>query len=208
MFTGIVEELGTIAAIESLPDAARLTVCAAAVLADVSAGDSLAVDGCCLTVVHSDGSVFTADVMAETLRRTTIGARVAGDSVNLERAMAAGGRFGGHVVQGHVDATGTVGGRESSEHWDVVRIVVPASHAAYVVPKGSVAVDGVSLTVVDVGDDWFTVSLIPETLRRTTLGTRRTGDAVNLEFDVLAKYIERMLATRGLLTTADAGGAA
>lgn len=201
MFTGIVEELGTVVSLTRSADAARLEVAADVVLGDVRHGDSIAVDGCCLTVVElgqaPDGRrTWTADLMAETLERTALGALVPGAPVNLERALAAGGRLGGHVVQGHVDGVGTVLRREPGERWVVVEISLPADLARYVVAKGSIAVDGVSLTVVDAGDDRFTVSLIPETLARTTLGTRAPGERVNLETDVLARHVERLLAGR------------
>ncbi len=211
MFTGIVEEQGTVVALARSADAARLEIAADVVLGDVRHGDSIAVDGCCLTVValgeSADGRrTWTADVMAETLERTALGALRPGAPVNLERALAAGGRLGGHVVQGHVDGVGTVLRREPGERWDVVEISLPADLARYVVSKGSIAVDGVSLTVVDAGEDRFTVSLIPETLARTTLGTRAVGEQVNLETDVLARHVERLLTSAvvtGLGTGAD-----
>ncbi len=207
MFTGIVEELGTVVALTRSADAARLEVAADVVLGDVRHGDSIAVNGCCLTVVDlgetADGRrTWTADLMAETLERTALGAVGPGAPVNLERALAAGGRLGGHVVQGHVDGVGTVLRREPGERWEVVEISLPADLARYVVPKGSIAVDGVSLTVVDAGDDRFTVSLIPETLARTTLGARAVGERVNLETDVLARHVERLLVA-GLVAGAD-----
>jgi riboflavin synthase len=196
MFTGIVEELGTVVALDSAADSARLTISGPLVTSDAEHGASIAVNGVCLTVVtHGEGR-FTVDVMAETLRRTGLGALRPGDRVNLERAMAASSRFGGHVVQGHVDATGTITARTPGERWEVVEVSLPADLAPYVVEKGSITVDGVSLTVVDVTDDAFTVSLIPTTLELTTLGTKEVGDPVNLEVDVLAKYVERLLATR------------
>jgi riboflavin synthase len=196
MFTGIVEELGTVVALESAADSARLTISGPLVTSDAEHGASIAVNGVCLTVVtHGEGQ-FTVDVMAETLRRSGLGALRPGDRVNLERAMAASSRFGGHVVQGHVDGTGTITARTPGERWEVVEVSLPADLAPYVVEKGSITVDGVSLTVVDVTDDAFTVSLIPTTLELTTLGTKGVGDPVNLEVDVLAKYVERLLATR------------
>ncbi|UYM05236.1 riboflavin synthase [Solicola gregarius] len=196
MFTGIVEELGTVERLTDQGDAVRLTVRGPLVTSDIGHGESIAVNGCCLTVVDRDGETFTADVMRETLARTSLADLSAGDRVNLERAMAAGARFGGHIVQGHVDGTGRIAERSPSEHWEIVRIELPADLAKYVVEKGSVTVDGTSLTVVGIRDDEpaFTVSLIPETLRATTLGTKRVGDTVNLEVDVLAKYVERLLA--------------
>jgi riboflavin synthase len=196
MFTGIVEELGTVVALDTAADSARLTISGPLVTSDAEHGASIAVNGVCLTVVtHGEGQ-FTVDVMAETLRRSSLGALHPGDRVNLERAMAASSRFGGHVVQGHVDGTGTITARTPGERWEVVEVSLPADLTPYVVEKGSITVDGVSLTVVDVTDDAFTVSLIPTTLELTTLGTKGVGDPVNLEVDVLAKYVERLLATR------------
>ncbi len=196
MFTGIVEEKGTVAALERLGDSVRLTIRGPVVTSDVAHGDSISVNGCCLTVAELDGEAFTADVMAESLERTSLGDLVEGSEVNLERAVAAGARLGGHIVQGHVDGTGTLIDRTPSENWHVVRFALPADLARYLVEKGSITVDGVSLTVVEVGDDWFSVSLIPTTLDDTTLGAREPGDRVNLEVDVLAKYVERLLAAR------------
>lgn len=196
MFTGIVEELGTVTALEQGADSARLTVRGPLVTADARHGDSIAVNGVCLTVTEHGEGTFTVDVMAETLHRTSLGALHEGDRVNLERAMAASSRFGGHVVQGHVDGTTTITAREPGERWEVVRFALPRGLAPYLVEKGSVTVDGVSLTVVEVEDDAFSVSLIPTTLALTTLGTKGVGDPVNLEVDVLAKYVERLLATR------------
>ena len=207
MFTGIVEELGRVVRLETVEDSARLTVEAPTVTQDVSLGDSVSVNGCCLTVVAVHGSTFTADLMAETLTRTTLGSQAPGDPVNLERALRASDRLGGHIVQGHVDATAEVLDHHRGEHWDLLRIGLPQEIARYVAVKGSVALDGVSLTVVDVVDApnaspvpgagaSLSVGLIPETLRRTTLGTRRPGERVNLEVDVLAKYAERLLGAR------------
>ena len=210
MFTGIVEELGRIVRLETVEDSARLTVEAPTVTQDVNLGDSVSVNGCCLTVTAVHGSTFTADLMAETLTRTTLGSQAPGDPVNLERALRASDRLGGHIVQGHVDATAEVLDHHRGEHWDLLRIGLPQEIARYVAVKGSVALDGVSLTVVDVVDASSTldvapvpgagaslsVGLIPETLRRTTLGTRRPGERVNLEVDVLAKYAERLLGAR------------
>jgi riboflavin synthase len=198
MFTGIVEELGTVGALERQSDAVRLTVRATTVLADAALGDSIAVNGCCLTVAERTGHTFTADVMAETLAKTGLGALGTDDRVNLERAVTAGTRLGGHLVQGHVDAVAHVVRREPGEHWDVVTVSLPHELAPYLVDKGSITVDGVSLTVVEVGPDAFTVSLIPETLRRTTLGFREPGDAVNLEVDVIGKYVARQLELRSV----------
>ena len=211
MFTGIVEELGHVVRLETVEDSARLTVEAPTVTQDVSLGDSVSVNGCCLTVAAVHGSAFTADLMAETLARTTLGSQAPGDPVNLERALRATDRLGGHIVQGHVDATAEVLDRHHGEHWDLLRIGLPREIARYVAVKGSVALDGVSLTVVDVEDAQhnapdasptpgagasLSVGLIPETLRRTTLGTRRPGERVNLEVDVMAKYAERLLGAR------------
>ena len=197
MFTGIVEELGDVVAIEPGEDSARLTVRGPLVTGDATHGASIAVNGVCLTVVtHGDGE-FTVDVMAETLRRSSLGALRSGDRVNLERAMAASSRFGGHVVQGHVDGTAQVLDRQPGDRWEVVRFSLPPELARYVVEKGSITVDGVSLTVASIGDDSFTVSLIPTTLDLTTLGHKGIGDPVNLEVDVLAKYVERLLAGTG-----------
>ncbi|MEN3583775.1 riboflavin synthase [Streptomyces sp. ZYX-F-203] len=193
MFTGIVEELGEVAAVEILRDARRFRLRGAIVTEGVSHGDSIAVNGVCLTVVAHEGDEFTADVMAETLDRSGLGSLSVGSPVNLERPTAVGDRLGGHIVQGHVDGTGRVLERTPSDHWEIVRISLPATLARYVVEKGSVAVDGVSLTVVDVGADFFTVSLIPTTLELTTLGAKRIGDPVNLEVDVVAKYVERLM---------------
>lgn len=195
MFTGIVEERGEIVAVEPLADAARLTVRGPVVTADARPGDSIAVSGVCLTVVESGDGAFTADVMRETLDRSTLGRLGPGDPVNLERAATPSSRLGGHIVQGHVDGTGTVTERVPAEHWEIVRIAVPATLARYVAEKGSVAVDGVSLTVVEANPGDFTVSLIPTTLALTTLGRKQVGDPVNLEVDVVAKYVERLLAT-------------
>ena len=197
MFTGIVEELGTVAAVEDQGDAIRLTIRASTVLEDAGLGDSIAVNGCCLTVAERNGDTWTADVMQETLDKTSLYGVRPGDRVNLERAVTADKRLGGHIVQGHVDGVGTVLGRTPSEHWEVVEIQMPPELGRYLVDKGSITVDGVSLTVVEARDDSFTVSLIPETLARTTLGTRRPGERVNLEADVLAKHVERLLAYRG-----------
>lgn len=193
MFTGIVEELGTVAAVVDQGDAVRLTVRATTVLEDAGLGDSISVNGCCLTVTTLEGDTWTADVMQETLDKTSLRGVRPGDPVNLERAVTADKRLGGHIVQGHVDGVGTVLSRTPSAHWEVVEISLPTELARYLVDKGSITVDGVSLTVVEAGEDRFTVSLIPETLARTTLGTRGPGDRVNLEVDVIAKYVERLL---------------
>src|SRR4051795_6762196 len=193
MLTGIVEELGTVAAIEDQGDAIRLGISAATVLEGTGLGDSISVNGCCLTITTYDADTWTADVMQETLDKTSLHGVRPGDAVNLERAVTADKRLGGHIVQGHVDGVGTVVSRTPSEHWEVVEIAMPEPLTRYLVDKGSITVDGVSLTVVEAGTDRFTVSLIPETLARTTLGTRQPGDRVNLEVDVIAKYVERLL---------------
>ena len=193
MFTGIIEELGSVEAIEDQGDAVRLSVRGPLVVSDAGDGDSIAVNGCCLTVVSHDGEVFTADVMRETLDKTSLGAFRPGTRVNLERAVTAEKRLGGHIVQGHVDGTGEIRSRTPSEHWEVVEISLPGGMGRYMVDKGSITVDGVSLTVVEVTDDSFTVSLIPETLTRTTLGIKQPGDTVNLEVDVIAKHVEKLV---------------
>ncbi|HXH79371.1 riboflavin synthase [Nocardioides sp.] len=194
MFTGIVEELGSISSIEEQGDAIRLTVRASTVLEGTGLGDSIAVNGCCLTVVTIDGDSWTADVMQETLDKTSLHGAAPGDRVNLERAVTVEKRLGGHIVQGHVDGVGEVVRRTPSEHWEVVEISMPPELGRYLVDKGSITVDGVSLTVVEAKDASFTVSLIPETLARTTLGSRQPGDRVNLEVDVIAKHVEKLLA--------------
>jgi riboflavin synthase len=206
VFTGIVEEVGTLVVREDLgpageATAAVLQIRADRVLQDVALGDSIAVNGVCLTVTAVDGGVWSTDVMAETLSRSSLGSVTAGAQVNLERAVTPHTRLGGHMMQGHVDGMGTIVGRVPGEHWEVVRIALPADLARYVVEKGSIAVDGVSLTVsavspADIPEPWFEVSLIPTTLRETTLGSRAPGDPVNLEVDVLAKYVERLLGGR------------
>nr|WP_221203294.1 riboflavin synthase [Modestobacter versicolor] len=204
VFTGIVEELGTLVAREDGADSAVLRIRARKAVQDVALGDSISVNGVCLTVTavepDADGSgVWSTDVMAETLRRSSLGEVGAGDPVNLERAVTPTTRLGGHIVQGHVDGVGTVVSRTPGDDWEVVRIAVPADLARYVVEKGSITVDGVSLTVSALADEpepWFEVSLIPTTLRETTLGDRAPGDPVNLEVDVIAKYVERLLGAR------------
>ncbi|MDX3855438.1 riboflavin synthase [Streptomyces sp. AK02-01A] len=193
MFTGIVEELGEVTAVENLGDSSRFRLRGAVVTDGAKHGDSIAVNGVCLTVVGLEEGQFTADVMAETLNRSSLGALETGSKVNLERPMAVGGRLGGHIVQGHVDGTGTIVERKVSDHWEIVKISLPAGLTRYVVEKGSITVDGVSLTVVDAGPDYFTISLIPTTLALTTLGIKGPGDPVNLEVDVIAKYVERLL---------------
>jgi len=200
VFTGIVEELGEVVAVTPLPDdALRLVVAGPLVTSDARHGDSIAVNGVCLTVTDLGAGSFGADVMRETLERSSLRDAHTGTRVNLERPVTLGTRLGGHLVQGHVDGTGTVIAREPSEHWEIVRISLPPALARYVVEKGSIAVDGVSLTVASLGDgaQWFSVSLIPTTLERTTLGHRQVGDVVNLEVDVLAKYVESLMARGG-----------
>jgi len=207
MFTGIVAELGEVAGIEQRGDAARLTIRGST--EGVSPGESIAVNGVCLTVTGILDGTFTADVMGETLDRSSLGGLTPGAPVNLEQSVRLADRLGGHLVQGHVDGTGTIISRSPAEHWDQVRISLPASISRYVVHKGSIAVDGISLTISALGppggetrgetggesggETWFEVCLIPETLKRTTMGTRQPGDVVNLEVDVIAKYVERLL---------------
>ncbi len=203
MFTGIVAELGEVAGIEQDGDAARLTIRGST--EGVSAGESIAVNGVCLTVTGIWDQTFTADVMGETLDRSSLGALTPGAPVNLEQSVRLADRLGGHLVQGHVDGTGTIISRTPAAYWDQVRISLPASISRYVVHKGSIAVDGISLTVSALGppgdghdgDTWFEVCLIPETLKRTTMGARQPGEVVNLEVDVIAKYVERLLNREG-----------
>ena len=199
MFTGLVEEIGTVEKLERLDDAVRLTVRGPRVTADAKPGDSIAVDGVCLTVVDTtdtsriaDG-MFTADVMQETLDRSRLGSYEPGARVNLERALAAGARLGGHIVQGHVDGVGELLSRAPSEHWDVLRFSLPQELARYVVEKGSIAINGTSLTVSAVGEGFVEVSLIPTTLADTTFGELEVGEPVNFEVDVVAKYVEKMV---------------
>jgi len=193
VFTGIVEELGEVVAVEPLQDASRLTVRGPVVTSDAEHGDSISVNGVCLTVVSNQDGAFTADVMAETLRRSSLGDVRPGSPVNLERAVRVTDRLGGHVVQGHVDGTGRIERMTPDEHWTVVRVSLPEELRRYVVEKGSITVDGVSLTVSSIEDGWFEVSLIPTTLSLTTFGAKGVGDAVNLEVDVMAKYVEKLL---------------
>lgn len=193
MFTGLVEERGTVVRIDELSDSVRMTVSGPLVTSDARHGDSIAVNGVCLTVVGQEADSFTADVMRETLSRSSLGALTAGDAVNLERAARLDARIGGHLVQGHVDGTAEVLSISPSDNWTLLRFSLPNELARYVVEKGSITVDGVSLTVVEAGDDYFSVSLIPETLSATTLGSRAVGDLVNLEVDAIAKYVERLM---------------
>jgi riboflavin synthase len=193
MFTGIVEELGEIVAIESGEQSVVLRVRGPLVTSDATPGGSISVNGVCLTVVEHDAQTFSVDVMAETLNRSSLGSLRAGALVNLERAMAASTRFGGHIVQGHVDGTAQILARTPGDRWEVVQFTLPEQLSRYVVEKGSITVDGVSLTVSAVTQDTFSVSLIPTTLQLTTLGHHSVGDPVNIEVDVIAKYVERLL---------------
>jgi riboflavin synthase len=193
MFTGIVEELGEVVALDREGDSARLTVRGPVVVSDAVHGASIAVNGVCLTVVDVKDEAFTVDVMKETLDRSSLAGLTPGSPVNLERPVRPDGRLGGHIVQGHVDGVGEIVSREPGERWDVVTVGLPAGLARYVVDKGSITVDGISLTVVQARDDAFTVALIPTTLELTTLGRKRPGDPVNLEVDVVAKYVERLV---------------
>jgi riboflavin synthase len=196
VFTGIVEELGELVGRDERPDAARFAIHGPLASSDARPGDSIAVNGVCLTVVDVEGEVFTADVIGETLRRSSLGPARRGDRLNLERAAKLGDRLGGHLVQGHVDGTGTLLSRTAPREaapWELIRIGLPAGLARYVVEKGSITVDGVSLTVIDVDPDQFSVGLIPTTQQLTTLGLRRPDDLVNLEVDVIAKYVERLV---------------
>jgi riboflavin synthase len=197
VFTGLVEELGELTGRRDGADAARITVRGPLVSSDTAAGDSIAVNGACLTVVEVGGGEFDVDVIGETLRRSSLGRAAVGDRVNLERAVRLGDRLGGHLVQGHVDGTGTVLSRTppaGSGGWELVRFAMPTRLARYVVEKGSITVDGVSLTVVGAGVDEFSIGLVPTTREVTTLGFRRPGELVNLEVDVVAKYVERLAA--------------
>lgn len=193
MFTGLVQELGTVAALEQQADALRLSIRAPQTVSDARLGDSIAINGVCLTIAELDVDIFCADVMQESLDRTGLGQLKEGARVNVEPALLPTTRLGGHMMQGHVDGTARLVSREHSEHWDVLRFSLPRDLARYVVEKGSIAVNGTSLTVSAVGEDWFEVSLIPTTLRETTHGESKVGDIVNLEVDVLAKYVEKML---------------
>ena len=196
MFTGIVEELGEIVGIDHGAESAVIRVRGPLVTSDATHGASIAVNGVCLTVVEHDGETFTVDVMAETLSRSSLGSLEAGAKVNLERAMAASARLDGHIVQGHVDGTAQILDRVPGDRWEVVQLTLPPELSRYVVEKGSITVDGVSLTVSAITDDTFSVSLIPTTLGLTTLGIKDVGELVNLEVDVIAKYVERLLTHR------------
>jgi riboflavin synthase len=197
MFTGIVEELGEVVHLtDAGGDSAVLAVRGPVVTSDAKHGDSISVNGVCLTVIDNVDCVFTADVMGESLRRSSLGVLSAGSPVNLERAATVGTRLGGHLVQGHVDGVGTILAREPADDWEVLRFALPPELARYVVEKGSITVDGVSLTVMEVTADSFSVGLIPTTLKLTVLGAKSVGDPVNLEVDVIAKYVEKMLGDR------------
>lgn len=196
MFTGIIEELGTVVAIDPLGDSARLSIRGATVTSDAAHGDSISVNGVCLTVVDNAGGIFTADVMGESLDRSTLGSLTAGSAVNLERAATMATRLGGHIVQGHVDGVGAVLSREAGDQWETVTFSLPPQLARYVVEKGSITVDGISLTVMAVTDDTFSVGLIPTTLKLTTLGAKGVGEQVNLEVDIMAKYVEKLLGAK------------
>ena len=196
MFTGIIEELGKVAAIEKQPDAIRLTIACQEVLSDLKRGDSISCSGTCLTAIEIDDQGFTADVMLETIRRSSLDGVKVGDPINLERAMNATTRFGGHIVQGHVDGVGEFVSREKSDNWDWVKIRLPKELMKYVVHKGSITLDGISLTVNDIDGDVIALSLIPETLRVTTLGYKKPGDKINVEADVLAKHVEKLMESK------------
>jgi riboflavin synthase len=207
MFTGIIEEVGEITHVEHSEDAARITVRGPLAVTDVRHGDSISVSGVCLTVIDSTGQTFTADVMAETLAMSTLDGVQAGRTVNLERAAQVGDRLGGHIVQGHIDGTSTILATTEGSAWRVLRLSLSRELAPLVARKGSVAVDGVSLTVSAIGGDlndgWFEVSLIPETLTATTLGDRVVGDKANIETDILARHVERMLSLAGTIVRSD-----
>jgi riboflavin synthase len=196
MFTGIIEELGTVESVEVLPDSIRLGIKGELVRQDLSQGESVSVNGVCLTAAEITADGFIADVMLETLNRSSLSGISQGESVNLERAMSGAGRFGGHVVQGHVDGVAEIISREPSANWEVVKVKIPAELSKYVVHKGSITFDGVSLTVNDISDNTVSLSLIPETLRLTTLGTKQVGDKLNVEADILAKHIEKLMEAR------------
>src|SRR5829696_4050568 len=203
MFTGLVADKGTVEAVEQEGSGARLRV-RTRLAPELAGGDSIAVNGVCLTARDTDGGSFAADLMAETLERSSLGPLAAGDEVNLELPLRAGDRLGGHVVQGHVDGVGDVERIDAAGSARVVTVAAPPELLRYVVEKGSIAVNGVSLTVVEVGEDWFSVSLIPETLERTTLGTAAPGAPVNLEVDVVAKYVEKLVASEAVIARREA----
>jgi riboflavin synthase len=196
MFTGIIEELGTVSGVQELDDSIRLKVSGKLVRSDLAQGESVSVNGVCLTAAEITDDGFVADVMLETLNRTSLRGVAEGDRVNLERAMSGAGRFGGHVVQGHVDGVAEIISREPSDNWEVVKVKIPTELAKYVVHKGSITFDGVSLTVNDISEDVVSLSLIPETLRLTTLGIKTKGEKLNVEADILAKHIEKLIEAR------------
>jgi riboflavin synthase len=196
MFTGIIEELGTVASLEVLEDSIRLGIKASLVREDLAQGESVSVNGVCLTAAEVTPAGFIADVMLETLNRSSLSGIAEGERVNLERAMSGAGRFGGHVVQGHVDGVAEIISREPSANWEVVKVRIPSELSKYVVHKGSITFDGVSLTVNDISGNVVSLSLIPETLRLTTLGTKQVGDKLNVEADILAKHIEKLIEAR------------
>jgi riboflavin synthase len=196
MFTGIIEELGTVTGVQELDDSIRLKVSGKLVRSDLAQGESVSVNGVCLTAAEVTDDGFVADVMLETLNRTSLRGIAEGDRVNLERAMSGAGRFGGHVVQGHVDGVAEIISREPSANWEVVKVKIPTELSKYVVHKGSITFDGVSLTVNDITNDVVSLSLIPETLRLTTLGTKNVGEKLNVEADILAKHIEKLIEAR------------
>jgi riboflavin synthase len=196
MFTGIIEELGTVATVEVLEDSIRLGIKGSLVREDLAQGESVSVNGVCLTAAEVTPGGFIADVMLETLNRSSLSGIAEGERVNLERAMSGAGRFGGHVVQGHVDGVAEIISREPSANWEVVKVRIPSELSKYVVHKGSITFDGVSLTVNDISGDVVSLSLIPETLRLTTLGTKQVGDKLNVEADILAKHIEKLIEAR------------
>ena len=206
MFTGIIEELGLVLAWERAGDSGRLTVRAPLAVSDAKHGDSISVDGVCLTVVDQGPDWFTADVMAVSIGMSTLGDVAVGQRVDIERAAALGNRLGGHIVQGHIDGTATLLSREDGDAWRVLRFTLDPEHAPLVVRKGSIAVNGVSLTVSDAGDDWFEVSLIPETLTATVLGELTPGDRVNIETDILARHVQRLIQFGGEAAAQPSGG--
>ena len=193
MFTGIVEELGTIRAVRRGKSSSVLSIGAGLILSDLKIGDSVAVNGVCLTATSKDSGGFTADVMHETLNRSSLGDLTAGSHVNLERAMAADGRFGGHIVSGHIDGTGTITAIRTDDNAIWYTVAAESSLLRYVVEKGSITIDGISLTVAAVGDGWFSISAIPHTVAVTILGEKRVGATVNLETDIIGKYVEKLL---------------
>lgn len=203
MFTGIIEEVGTVVSVKRGGQSSVIRVRASKILEDLHIGDSIAVNGVCLTAVTFDGQGFTADVMNETFERSTLKMIRSGDPVNLERAMSAGGRFGGHMVAGHVDGTGTVMSIKQDANAVWFTVEAPPEIMRYCIKKGSVAMDGISLTIADIGTSWFQVSVIPHTLKQTVLGSKKQGDPLNLENDMIGKYVEKLLEPK---TTAQSSG--